>query len=101
MHIQVSSVIPKVLYDGGICVWNNHSAYHRQLTLIRHAVDHPGMQYSIKSHRLYHNVSYQTARTDLLGAAELELLIQTKIGKAFFFLAPDDLHQRLEQDGKT
>ncbi len=72
---------------------------HRQLALIRHAVDHPGMQYSIRSHRIYHNVSYQTARTDLLQVAKLDLLIQTKVGKAFYFLAPDDLHQRLKLDG--
>jgi Fic family protein len=72
---------------------------HRQLALIRHAVDHPGMTYTIKGHRRYHNVSYQTARTDLLAVAESSLLVQSKIGRELVFVAPDDLRARLEGCG--
>lgn len=72
---------------------------HRQLALLRYAIGHPGTQFSIKAHQLYHNVSYQTARTDLLGIADLELLIVSKIRNRFVFVAPDDLRQRLESCG--
>jgi Fic family protein len=68
---------------------------HRQLALITHALKNPGFVYAIESHRRSHNVSYQTARTDLLGLAELRLIDRGKSGKAFIFLAPQDLRERL------
>jgi hypothetical protein len=40
-------------------------------------------------------VYYQTARTDLLGLAELGLLEKGKLGKAFVFTAPSDLQEKL------
>ncbi len=82
----------EILQDSGAL---NLGLNHRQLALIRHATDHPGDQYSIRTHKRYHNVSYQTARTDLLGIAEAGLLLQTKVGREFIFLAPDDLQERL------
>ncbi len=39
---------------------------HRQVDLIRHAMKHPYSHYAIESHRVSHNIVYQTARTDLL-----------------------------------
>ncbi|MEN8008726.1 MAG: Fic family protein, partial [Candidatus Krumholzibacteriota bacterium] len=68
---------------------------HRQLALVRHAVDHPGFLYTIETHRRYHNVSYQTARNDLLELSELKLLPMSKQGRKFLFLSPDDLRHRL------
>lgn len=73
---------------------------HRQLALIRHAVDHPGTQYFIKTHKRYHNVSYQTSRMDLLEIAELDFLVKTKSGREFVFIAPDNLGKRLEEYGE-
>ena len=70
---------------------------HRQLALVRHALDRPGTVYSIKLHRNYHNVSYQTARTDLLELSRFELLDKKKVGREFMFFIPDSLRQRLEQ----
>jgi Fic family protein len=68
---------------------------HRQLALVRHGLDHPGTVYSIQEHAGCHNVSYGTARSDLLGVAYAGLFVQAKSGRAFRFLAPEDLDVRL------
>jgi len=68
---------------------------HRQLALLGHALKHPGMRYTIRSHQTSHRVTYQTSRTDLLDLAEKSLLRKTKEGKTFVFMAPQDLGQRL------
>jgi Fic family protein len=69
---------------------------HRQLALVNHAMKNPRFLYTIESHRRSHNVSYQTARTDLLTLAELGLVDRGKSGKAFVFFAPPDLRERLQ-----
>jgi Fic family protein len=69
---------------------------HRQLALLTHALSHGGAGYTIASHRGSHAVTYQTARTDLLGLAELGFLEQGKVGQAFVFHAPGDLRDRLK-----
>ncbi len=71
---------------------------HRQLAVVRHGLDHPGSSFTIQGHRHYHNISYQTARTDLLGLADVELLMMSKVGREFRFVAPDDLGVRIMID---
>jgi Fic family protein len=73
---------------------------HRQLALVNHALRNPGFEYTIQSHRGSHNVSYQTARTDLLGLADAELLDQTKVGRNFVFRSAPDLRERLKRIDK-
>lgn len=68
---------------------------HRQVALIRHALDNPGQRYTIASHRQSHNVAYQTARTDLLDLAERGVLELGKKGRAMIFVAPADAVERL------
>jgi Fic family protein len=68
---------------------------HRQQALISHAVRHPGFAYSITGHGARHGVVYQTARTDLLALARMQLLTQSKAGRALAFFAPSDLETRL------
>ena len=68
---------------------------HRQSALIRYALDNPGTAYSIRRHQLYHDVSYATARADLLGAVEVGLFLKGKQGRAFVFFAQSDLGRRL------
>ena len=68
---------------------------HRQQSVISHAVRHPGFVYTIAGHGARHAVVYQTARTDLLNLAKLELLEQRKAGRRFVFVAPRDLETRL------
>ncbi len=69
----------------------------RQSNLIQHALRHPGYPYTIQKHKIYHGVTYQTARTDLLGLVEKKMMDQTKRGKAFYFSLNKDLEKVLEQ----
>ena len=68
---------------------------YRQMALIKHALKHPNMDYLIEGHRQSHNVTYDTARNDLLSLTKLKLLTKKKIGKAFVFEAPQDLKKLL------
>lgn len=69
---------------------------YRQIALIMHALKHPKTQYLIESHQRTHGITYQTARTDLLKLVNTGLLHKQKIGKAFVFVAPSDLSERIE-----
>ncbi len=69
----------------------------RQLALIDHALKNPSFVYSIESHRRAHNVSDQTARTDLTSLAKHNLLDKEKSGHAHIFIAPQDLRERLNE----
>lgn len=73
---------------------------HRQKALLTHALKHPGTAYRIEDHQRTHAVVYQTARTDLLGLASLGLLEKVKEGRAFVFLAPEDLAARMSGHGR-
>lgn len=68
---------------------------HRQQALISHALRHPHQVYNIQSHRLSHNVVYQTARTDLLELAERGFLAASKHKKEWRFTPVPDLDERL------
>jgi len=74
---------------------------HRQVAVIRHALNHPGQQYTIESHQTSHNVAYQTARTDLLNLHSRGVLEQKKRGKTMVFSVPNDLGERLRKLEKT
>lgn len=69
---------------------------HRQLAILRHALDHPNAIYSIQEHQAAHKISYQTARTDLLKLSDqFKILSKRKYGSSFVFVAPPDLGQKL------
>ncbi|OHB68714.1 MAG: filamentation induced by cAMP protein fic, partial [Planctomycetes bacterium RBG_13_63_9] len=70
---------------------------HRQRALISHAIRHPDQRYTIESHRVSHNVVYQTARTDLLDLRDRGLLCAEKTGKTWSFTPPEDLERRLRE----
>ena len=70
---------------------------YRQTALIEHMHKHPGMSYTIESHRRSHNVTYQTGRTDLLKLAELGLMQYAKRGRAFIFTQAVDFDERLHE----
>ena len=70
---------------------------YRQTALIEHMHKHPGMSYTIESHRRSHNVTYQTARTDLLKLTESGLMQYAKRGRAFIFTQAVDFDERLRE----
>ena len=72
---------------------------HRQLSLLKHALDHPGATYRIQEHQASHAISYQTARTDLLKMSDqLNLLRKRKYGSSFVFVSPPDLKAKLVEN---
>lgn len=72
---------------------------HRQMALLISMRKHPNQLYTIHSHRTSHNVTYQTARTDLLKLADLGLLQMTKHGRSFTFRPAKNIEQRLRKLG--
>jgi Fic family protein len=72
---------------------------HRQRALLVNACRHSDRTYRIEEHRQAHNITYETARTDLLGLAKARLLSKRRDGKAFVFVAAADLAKRLQDGG--
>jgi Fic family protein len=69
---------------------------YRQLALLEHAIKNPnGMGYSARSHARSHNVSTETARTDLAGLERRGLLVQHKIGRRFVWQPAPNLAEQL------
>lgn len=73
---------------------------HRQVALLTHALRNTGEGYRVDAHLRSHNVSYQTARNDLLELHDLGLLEKAKQGNAYVFFAPEDLRDRLATRAK-
>ena len=70
---------------------------YRQVALIVAMRKHPDMFHTIASHRRSHNVSYQTARTDLFKLVELHLVTAAKRSRAFVFSPAEDFDERLRE----
>ncbi len=69
---------------------------YRQAALLNRALKNPDATFYVDSHRGAHNVTYDTARTDLLKLVKMRLLEKTKVGKAFVFSVIPDLKNKLE-----
>ncbi len=70
----------------------------RHLSLLRHAFKNPGATYTIAEYQKYNNVSYQTARTDLLFLADtMRLFRKEKWRRTYVFTAPMNLRARIEK----
>lgn len=74
---------------------NKSEFNRRQLDLLGHAIRNPGAIYTVETHRSSHNVTKQTARTDLQKLEKRELLMRGMLGKAHYFVSPEDLPERL------
>ena len=70
---------------------------HRQIAVLAHMLKHGDFTYSIQSHRRSHNISYQTARTDLLQLADLKLASKRKVRRQLIFRPNPDLENRLQE----
>jgi Fic family protein len=72
---------------------------HRQLALLTDAVRHPDASYSFDSHAASHRVTHETARSDLTGLSDRELLTQKRKGRRYTFEPAPDLGKRLKDLG--
>lgn len=68
----------------------------RQLVLLTHALKHPDHDYTFAGHARSHRVTHETARADLGGLAERDLLIRQRRGRSYVFEAAPDLPRRLK-----
>jgi Fic family protein len=73
---------------------------YRQLALLNHALKNAGAHYTIESHRRSHQISYATARSDLLRLERLGFLDRMDVGKAFNFVSPANLKSRISRYGE-
>ena len=69
---------------------------HRQRELLLDAMRHPDKGYRIDRHMQSQDVSYQTARSDLLTLVKLKLMRNERIGNAFVFTPVKDLVEKLK-----
>jgi Fic family protein len=79
-------------------LFNKYSELNdRQKSLIKHAFDNPDAQYSISTHQNINNITYETARTDLLHLVKQQLLSKIKKGKKFYFIPAKKLHNKIKR----
>lgn len=67
----------------------------RQRALLASALEKPQDIFTIETHSNVHGVTYQTARTDLLGLRDMGLLTMRKEGRKFVFTPDADLAEKL------
>jgi Fic family protein len=72
---------------------------HRQREVVSKALRDASLRFTIAEHKGQHGVTYQTARTDLLGLVDLGLVTKTRIDRAFVFRPRHDLEARLRALG--
>ncbi|MCH8156353.1 MAG: Fic family protein [Nitrospinae bacterium] len=68
----------------------------RQTMLLQHALRHSGHIYTIQNHKIYHGVTYQTARTDFLNLTKRKIMEKIKRGKTFYFTLRKDVEKFLD-----
>jgi Fic family protein len=68
---------------------------HRQLAAMDHFIKHSHVIYRIQEHQNSNQVTYETARTDLLDLVDLGLLEKHREGKSFVFHMPQKLREKL------
>jgi Fic family protein len=68
---------------------------HRQLALLSDAIRHSGRVYTFKTHAVSHNVTHETARTDLLDLHDRGLLDRSQTGQRYLFRPAADLTRRV------
>ncbi|HYM85151.1 MAG TPA: Fic family protein, partial [Pseudoxanthomonas sp.] len=69
---------------------------HRQRELLLDAVRHTDKTYRINRHMQVHDVTYQTARTDLNALVEFGLMQCQRRGRAFVYTPGDNLVEKLK-----
>jgi Fic family protein len=72
---------------------------NRQLVAVQHALRDPSEQFTVAAQRNQHRVTYESARSDLVGLERLGLFTKQKVGKKYVFRPQRDLPERLRQLG--
>jgi Fic family protein len=70
---------------------------HRQLAVLKRAVEDPDARFTAKSHQTSHRISNQTAHQDLAILEERGLLRRAKFGHQFIWQPAADLPDRLRR----
>jgi Fic family protein len=73
----------------------NGKLNHRQLAAMDYFRKHSHVTYRIQEHQSTYQVTYQTARTDLLDLVAMALLEKHREGRAFVFQMPQKLRKKL------
>jgi Fic family protein len=73
------------------------SLNYRQRAILLRALREPDTEFTIDSHQSSHNVSYGTARNDLIDLRGRGYLVLSKRGKEYVFKPADDLSVQLNQ----
>ncbi len=68
---------------------------HRQRDLINSALKNPNNIYTVREHQTVHNVTYQTARTDLFEVVEMGLFEKRKHRRSWIFTPVAGLEEAL------
>ena len=72
---------------------------HRQLALLSDALRHGDREYTFRTHAAMHQVTHETARSDLYQLVDQGLLEQRRSGRAYRFAPALDLAGRLRRLG--
>jgi Fic family protein len=75
---------------------DNPELNHRQQNLIYYSLKNPQSTFTVLQHKRTHNISYGTARTDLLSLATMGYLKQTKRQKKLVFYPDERLLAKLK-----
>ncbi len=77
--------------------WSSYpSLNYRQKDVLKKALQDKTLTFSLKSHMQRYDVVHQTARTDLLELCEAGLLSKHKQGKTYYFVAVEDIENKLQ-----
>jgi Fic family protein len=72
---------------------------HRQLVIVGDALRDPSEPFTVRAQQTRHRVTYESARSDLLGLERLGLFTRRRVGKKHMFSAQADLTDRLRSLG--
>jgi Fic family protein len=72
---------------------------HRQLFVVQHASRDQSERFTVAAQQRQHRVTYESARSDLLGLERLGLVTKAKVGKKYVFTAQHDLADHLRHLG--
>jgi Fic family protein len=73
----------------------------RELALLKHAAENSTAHYTVQSHMTSHDVSYETARQDLMSLESLALLTKGKLGRSLYWSPVPDLAEKLKKGTQT